>query len=86
MYDFKYVYDRCKIPGFENDTFAIQSQYHQELIDQNIPIVNSSSPKYDKCNLKVSNSSDESDIRLEKCRSWVFSDEYYGKTITTDVE
>ncbi|XP_050390144.1 organic cation transporter protein-like [Patella vulgata] len=28
---------RCAIPGLDNDTFAVQSEYHQKLINETIP-------------------------------------------------
>ena len=75
---------RCKLPGWElNDTYEIQNEYHQEMIQKYIP-----PPKdeflgdYDQCKFR----SDESEnVTLESCNSWVFSKKYFKETMISKV-
>ncbi|RNA15634.1 Organic cation transporter [Brachionus plicatilis] len=76
---------RCRIPAYPNDTYEIQSDYHQELIDTFIPeSKNSFKEKYDTCNLRVFNKTDKANSSLTKCSEWVYSKEYFESTLMSD--
>ena len=69
---------RCRLPQniFHNDTFKILTKNHQKLVDKYVPF-DSKTQKYDNClfhNLNGSNKTIE-------CDDWVYSNEYYDKTI-----
>jgi hypothetical protein len=74
---------RCKLPMLNNDTYEIWGEHHQELVDKYIPLssVNSYKSKYDGCNLKILNEH----YNLTKCTEWVYSKEYFGTTLATEV-
>lgn len=76
---------RCQIPSFPNDTYEIQSEYHQTLVDKYIPRSSANSYKdiYDKCRIK--NYIDEKKFNLTKCKNWVYSKKYFDKTLVTEV-
>lgn len=92
---------RCKLPFYENDTYEIQNDHHQKLIDTFIPSSSKSlKTKYNQCELKIgpsiTNSSDlftedylntitNQNYTLEKCNEWVYSKEYFESTIISDV-
>ena len=68
----------------DNDTYEIQGEWHQRLIDKYIPRKQASG-KYETCLINVfngtvssSNSSYES-----SCHSYVYSKEFYSKTLVT---
>jgi hypothetical protein len=73
---------RCKIPDLANDTYEIWGNEHEILIEKYIPL-KSESNKYDKCNLKIYGSN-ETDFALQKCDRYVYSRQYYDKTIITE--
>jgi OCT family organic cation transporter-like MFS transporter 4/5 len=88
---FKNFKKRCKIPDYENDTFAVQNDFHADLIAKYIPSEGPNTTQYDKCSIHVFanqtnpiNSSSTEFTKL-KCSSWVFSEKVYRKTIVTDV-
>ncbi|XP_069131277.1 organic cation transporter protein-like [Argopecten irradians] len=80
---------RCKIPGLENDTYRIQSIYHQNLIDNVIPPSDINSHSYDQCHLystnelRSDNSSGSVNVSRIPCTEWVYSDDVFVQTITT---
>ncbi len=75
---------RCAIPGLDNDTYEIVDEHHLNLVKKYIPLSTSSIKEdYDNCNLKSVNSS--SNQNLTKCSRWVFSKQYFEKTIVTEV-
>ncbi|XP_033740119.1 organic cation transporter protein-like [Pecten maximus] len=41
---------RCKIPGYDNDTFAVQNAFHADLINATIPPSHDVLKKYEMCN------------------------------------
>jgi hypothetical protein len=74
----------------DNDTFLIQNDYHEALVDYYIPKLSNSSKDYDRCYIKVYKNHTESpekssNYTKEKCKSWVYSNTIYRKTIVTDV-
>lgn len=83
---------RCHLPEdiYPNDTWEVQSDYHQQLISQYIP----SSPdyKYDRCNLfhfvgagMPGGGALESNATQYPCTKWVYSDEVFKKSFTSQV-
>jgi hypothetical protein len=82
---------RCKLPEFifPNDTYQIQSKFHQEIVEEFIPESNIDAlSSFDQCNLKNFSITNEtsSNFTLMKCSEWVFSNEYYEKTLVTEVK
>jgi hypothetical protein len=69
----------------KNDTFEIWGKYHQELVDKYIPLSsgNSFKNKYDGCHLRVFDQ--PMHHNLTKCTEWVYSKEYFGTTLATEV-
>ena len=47
------LYFRCAIPGLDNDTYAIQNEFHQRLVNLTIPpaVPNDDDDVYDKCRM-----------------------------------
>lgn len=77
---------RCKIPAYENDTYEIQDNYHQSLIDMYIPISGDKSLKgiYEKCKIK-SYQNTSNNFTLNQCTEWVYSKQYFQSTLITEV-
>ena len=79
---------RCKLPNYENDSYEIQSDYHQQLVDKYVPFDKNNSllNELDKCKLyEFNNINDTFSNSTYTCDSWVFSRKYYHKTIVNDV-
>ncbi|XP_069131245.1 organic cation transporter protein-like isoform X1 [Argopecten irradians] len=83
---------RCKIPGIDNDTYAIQSTYQQNLINHYIPPPSDDDTHdYDQCHLysfdvndvKFDNSSRPINASLVECSEWVYSDAVFKETFTS---
>nr|XP_022308955.1 organic cation transporter protein-like [Crassostrea virginica] len=66
---------RCKIPFYENDTFATQSEDHIAAINRTIPI--SSDGKYSSCTIFVNGTE-------QKCSEWVYDYSIFLRTVTSD--
>jgi OCT family organic cation transporter-like MFS transporter 4/5 len=86
------LFNRCKLPDYENDTYLVQNDYHRSLIDKYIPRENGpNATDYDQCNINVfaNQTSTENDSLTEpsrqRCSAWIFSKGTYGKTIVTEV-
>lgn len=74
---------RCKIPGYDNDTYAIQSPYHEALVNQTIPL----NPKdrrqpYEKCHY-YRESNQTGTMEWIKCTQWVYDRSIVRETFTT---
>ena len=67
---------RCKLPIDENDTFAVQSSTHDEMINASIPKKLDGS--YSECTLLVNGTE-------EKCSEWVYDQSQFIRTVTSDV-
>lgn len=84
---------RCKLPDYENDTFEIQSENHQYLVDYHVPAPSKTAValnRYDGCHLKEYLDDSFLDIKnatynLVECNEWVYSKEYYSFTVVTKV-
>lgn len=82
---------RCAIPQLENDTFAIQGDYHKKLIDQYIPNADpdDSTLKYDRCQYYVYDSAavqGNASRHIEKCSKWVYSEDIYKSTFAKQID
>ncbi|XP_065929255.1 organic cation transporter protein isoform X2 [Magallana gigas] len=66
---------RCKIPSYENDTYAIQSASHQEIINRTIP--RTSEGSYAECTVIVNGTE-------QKCSKWVYDQSQFIRTVTSD--
>lgn len=76
---------RCKIPGYDNDTYAIQSPYHEALVNQTIPL----NPKdkrqpYEKCHYYRASNQTGTMERIQ-CSQWVYDRSIVRETFTTKV-
>ncbi|XP_033741750.1 uncharacterized protein LOC117328333 [Pecten maximus] len=83
---------RCSIPGYENDTYAIQDPLHQEHVARYIPPpTDDTSLPYDKCHLysynatstRFDNSSHPINATLVTCTSWVYDDSEFYETFVS---
>ena len=80
---------RCAIPGYDNDTFEVQNEAHQQLINTTIPVSEDEPGKYDQCHTMDANSLQYGDTifnsKITKCSSWVYDTSSYTKTIGIEV-
>ncbi|OWF45915.1 Organic cation transporter protein [Mizuhopecten yessoensis] len=82
---------RCKIPGYENDTYSIQSDRHREVISNYIPPPAANSHLYDQCHTYSFNHSSVMFDTLGrpingstvKCDEWVYSYSVFKQTFTS---
>ncbi|XP_036361964.1 organic cation transporter protein-like [Octopus sinensis] len=76
---------RCAIPGYDNDTYKIQSEIHEELINEYIPkSEDEGEVVYDKC-LIYSNTTENGNRTTQKCNSWVYDKTNTHNSITTEL-
>ena len=71
-----------------NDTFEIQNENHQLIVDKYIPLDMNllSNMNYDQCQIRTLFPNEpENNLTITKCNEWVFSREYFDHTIVTDV-
>ncbi|CAI9729375.1 Hypothetical predicted protein [Octopus vulgaris] len=74
---------RCAIPGYDNDTYKIQSESHEELINEYIPkSEDEGEVVYEKC-LIYSNTTENGNRTTKKCSSWVYDKTNTHTSITT---
>lgn len=75
---------RCAIPGWENDTYVVQSDYHLAAINKSIPSAPSDEDyPYDQCHyIKITNDGDET---LEKCDRWVYDKSIFKTSLGADL-
>ncbi|XP_056008131.1 organic cation transporter protein-like [Ostrea edulis] len=66
---------RCKLPFYENDTFAVQSETHLEIINGTIP--RNSDGTFSKCTIVVNGTE-------KKCSEWVYDQSQFERTVTSD--
>ena len=74
----KIVHFRCALPNYPNDTYEIQSEYHQHLINLTIPENEEKDVDYDQCHVNINGTK-------TKCSKWVYSTEIYKSTFTSEV-
>ncbi|CAI9729336.1 cation transportertransporter-like-like [Octopus vulgaris] len=76
---------RCAVPGYDNDTYKIQSEIHEELINEYIPkSEDEGEVVYDKC-LIYSNATENGNGTTQKCSSWVYDKTNTHTSITTQL-
>ncbi|CAI9729377.1 organic cation transporter protein-like [Octopus vulgaris] len=76
---------RCAIPGYDNDTYKIQSEIHEELINEYIPkSEDEGEVVYEKC-LIYSNTTENGNETTQKCSSWVYDKTNTHTSITTEL-
>lgn len=67
---------RCKIPFYDNDTYAVQSEHHEEAINRTIP--RELDGTYSSCTILVNGTE-------QKCSEWVYDKSTFIRTVTSDV-
>lgn len=83
---------RCAIPGYDNDTYAVQSQGHSVLINKTIPQSDDDDIKYDKCHIFPRNFSNYDNnshpINADKyeCEKWVYDKSEFEETLVTKLD
>ncbi|XP_036361987.1 organic cation transporter protein-like [Octopus sinensis] len=76
---------RCAIPGYNNDTYKIQSEIHEELINEYIPkSEDEGEVVYEKC-LIYSNTTENGNRTTQKCSSWVYDKTNTHTSITSQL-
>ena len=82
--------ERCALPDYENDTFEIQSDYHQELVSKYIVNVTKDHTKrYDGCKIRTLFNETDSNNQtsgLADCSKYVYSKKHYGETAVVKVK
>lgn len=61
----------------ENDSYAVQGQYHEDLINSTIPVKLDGS--YDECKIIVNGT-------LETCSEWVYDHSVFTRTVNSQVK
>lgn len=80
---------RCKIPGLDNDTYEIQGQFHEDLLNKTIPLSADPTLTYDQCrmydtgNALLDLSRRQSNATLVKCTEWVYDKSVFYETFTS---
>ncbi|XP_061177652.1 organic cation transporter protein-like [Saccostrea echinata] len=77
---------RCKILSYPNDTYEIQSSYHQDLINLTIPKSDDETLDYSQCYMYVRNdagNSNSANFTKEKCTEWVYETSVFKSTFTS---
>ncbi|XP_033740181.1 organic cation transporter protein-like [Pecten maximus] len=76
---------RCAIPGYPNDTFAIQSPFHKALIKRLVPPSTDETLDYAKCDLyDRSYDGDDNSTDQKACTSWVYDKSIFINTFTSE--
>ncbi|XP_060072924.1 organic cation transporter-like protein isoform X6 [Ylistrum balloti] len=76
---------RCAIPGYPNDTYAIQSSSHKALVNRHVPTSMDGTFKYVQCNLyDRSYDGDDNSTDLKACSSWVYDKSVFINTFTSE--
>ena len=84
-------YFRCAIPGYDNDTYEVQSEYHQMLINKTIPPPTDDKFLYHACHVYTNGSgyydSNNKPINAteESCSKWVYDKTDFDSTFTSKV-
>ncbi|KAL4235001.1 hypothetical protein ACF0H5_006640 [Mactra antiquata] len=75
---------RCAIPGWDNDTFTIQNDQHQAIINNTIPLSNTDDELlYDQCHYY--NVDHHGNRTLEQCSTWVYDMSIYKTSLAADL-
>lgn len=75
---------RCAIPGWDNDTYAIQDDTHLAAINRTIPLAPSTEIyKYDQCHyLKLD---DDGTEHREQCERWVYDKSIFKTSLGAEL-
>ncbi|KAK3776071.1 hypothetical protein RRG08_046738 [Elysia crispata] len=86
---------RCRIPGLANDTFAVQSEWHQKLINDSIPWKKNEyddkwemsschiyDNDYEKSQIALNGSEGNKSATELECSEWVFDESEYITAVT----
>ena len=80
---------RCKIPGYPNDTYAIQSVFHKHLVNITIPVKKAAYGgfMYDKCSYIITNTSNATNVSMgtAACNEWVYDTSVHDSTFASKV-
>lgn len=86
---------RCAIPGYPNDTYAIQGKFHQQLINRTIPPYTGDKAEmdYDQCRIySISNISTfdsfnrpDNNTKTKECQTWVYDKTVFESTFLSEV-
>ncbi|XP_064635698.1 organic cation transporter protein-like isoform X3 [Lineus longissimus] len=68
---------RCSVPGYANDTFEIQGDAHQALINASIP-EGESCTTYD--------TAQNGSLLQQKCSQWVYDDTFYSPSVISEFD
>lgn len=80
---------RCSIPGYENDTYKIQSDFHELVINKTIPESANDIFKYDECHIfpasltYYDNYSRPINATMITCDRWVYDDSIFKSTFVS---
>ncbi|ESP01377.1 hypothetical protein LOTGIDRAFT_230670 [Lottia gigantea] len=72
---------RCALPGYDNDTYQIQDDYHSYLINQSIP-------SHSSCMLRNQSIDQNGNLtsREYKCQSWVYDKSEFFSSFVTEFD
>ncbi|XP_048771493.2 organic cation transporter protein-like [Ostrea edulis] len=77
---------RCKILSYPNDTYEVQSAYHQHLINLTIPRSDDETLDYSRCYMYTRTGAENSkpaNSTEEKCNEWVYDTSVFESTFTS---
>ncbi|XP_046556221.1 organic cation transporter protein-like [Haliotis rubra] len=83
---------RCAIPGLANDTYEIQNDFHEQLINRSIPMTSAyyGDEKYSRCQLylqtNTSNIWPSTSNITEPCNAWVYDQSQFISTISETLD
>ncbi|WAR08231.1 ORCT-like protein [Mya arenaria] len=76
-------FGKCALPGWENDTYAIQSPAHLAAVNQTIPTTDDKH-QYDQCNFWVTDA--DGNEHKEQCSQWVYDKSVFTSTLAADLD
>ncbi|XP_046556207.1 organic cation transporter protein-like [Haliotis rubra] len=81
---------RCAIPGLANDTYEIQNDFHEQLINSSIPMTSGyyGDEKYSRCQLylQTNTSNIPTSNITEPCNAWVYDQSQFMSTISETLD
>ncbi|XP_060580502.1 organic cation transporter protein-like isoform X2 [Ruditapes philippinarum] len=85
---------RCAIPGYDNDTYKVQGDEHQSLIDLFIPPSTDADTVYDKCEMFHYKNESAAEAWMNEtngrtkipCNSWVYDKTVFTSTFVSQVD
>ena len=84
------MFARCQIPELSNDTFALQGDLHQAMVNRSIPVATSGGEDgYSQCLLYTDRNSTHNRTghdATEDCHAWVYDLSQFDLTIATEVD